>query len=297
MSVKIGKELETAEVTVLTENRRFGCTRPPHVGDVIEVLGFTMVRLHGPAGTYYREICGSCAGTGYRPGYGYVDGSRCWPCAYSGLGALVGRGTAEELIIRLRRRQRAAQLRTLARKTKAENEKNSYEDWASKHETLMAAVQTVRTQPENYSGILQDLANRAGHHILTDKQQTLLAELFIEENLAIAAKADARERKTHLGGVGERITVTGTVVYSNDFTTYYGYSPRTSTLYIIETADGQTVKWFRSGYFDPPRGTLITVTATIKELGQDEERGKFTQITRGKVSQEVEPESAGQPVS
>lgn len=295
MSVKIRQELETAEVTVVTSAKRFG-TVGQNVGDIITVLGYTVARLQGEQGLYYREICGSCEGTGYRPGYGYVDGGRCWPCGYHGLGKLVGRGSAEELIAVLRRRERERQRRALARRTKAENELRAYEDWASKHEDLMKIAHEVRVAEEAaadryiYGPLLRELAYKAGHTILSDKQQALLTRLFAEETQALAEKAAARQASEHVGTVDQRVTISGTVVFSKAYDAGYSFHATFKTLYIIITAGGQTVKWYRSGWHEVEKGTTITVTATVTAHGEDPERGKFTQITRGRVSELTEPE-------
>lgn len=55
----------------------------------------------------WAKICGKCGGTGYLPGYEFIDAARCWGCETSGF-ARAGRRTTKQLDAKARADERAA---------------------------------------------------------------------------------------------------------------------------------------------------------------------------------------------
>ncbi len=306
--------IELTEVGV----REFGTTTARSRGMVVRLSGHYTIEGREVArfGQTYREICEHCEGTGYRPGYGYSDGSRCWPCNYSGLiGRKFGSGTALELARKLRDRARAAERRDAARA--AVNARREVERaaglaaWTAANGHLAETVakfspflacehwsltsgpcyrevcEAARYAAEEiYFPELLQLAYTARWRAL-DGEETARLEALAARQAERDAKRLAAEVRTaakkHLGQVGEKITVTGTLAKSIFFeSNFYGGSG--STLYKLTTAEGDTVTWFRTGFHSFDGGEAITLTGTVKALKETEKYGKETQLTRCKIS-------------
>jgi len=273
------------EMTVIEARRSFGTLDCRRHGAVVEIGGHTLAQF----GETYREICEACNGTGYRPGYEFVDSGRCWPCGYTGLRKLVGKGTAAELVKVFARRARQKELRDAKRRAADALAAAAHRTWAAANPDVTNAAIAVRVTDEAfgegygkrpYSALLVSLAYKAGHTILTDKQTAALLDMYAEENTRTVQRAAAAAAKREwIGAVGDRVTYTGAIVYTTTSENDYGVS----TLYKVTTAEGNTVAWWRSGHHDVALGTVLTIKATVKKLTETQEYGKETQVTRGKI--------------
>lgn len=140
---------------------------------------------------------------------------------------------------------------------------------------------------------LTDLAYKARKYgSASDKQLAFAARLVDELEQAEAATAQreakrAAERAARvnaaIGEVGDRRPFTGIVRWFDHFESSYGYTPKTCTVIILDTAEG-TVKWTASNYIELERGQQLTFKATVKAHDVYEQTGEITTIvTRGKL--------------
>lgn len=263
-------------------------------------------------GQTFREICEACDGSGYRPGYGYVDSGRCWPCGYSGLGRKVGSGTLEELTKLITRRVKDRARRAAKRMEKANAETAIREadhiNWKAANPELVELSATYvalgfcghnTTGNDCWRGDCQEARDairethddalfaiawtatwRALSPAETDRFRALVATQ-VKRDAARVAKAEATAARQWVATAeGQKITVTGTLGKAFHFEGNYG----TSTLYRLTTAEGNTVTWFRSGFHEVEEGATVTLTGTVKELKETDKYGKETQLTRCKIS-------------
>ncbi len=266
-------------------------------------------------GTTYREICDKCQGSGFLPYHIGVESGRCFPCNASGFLGVFGTGSALELARKLRDRAQAATRREAARAAKVaarEVERAAaLEAWtaanghlaetvakysvylACEHWSLTsgpcyreACETAVWAAEEIYYRELLQLAYTARWRALDGEETARLEELAARQIERDAKRLAAEARtaaKKHLGQVGEKITVTGTLAKSIYFeSNFYGGSG--STLYKLTTAEGDTVTWFRTGFHSFDGGETVTLTGTVKALKETEKYGRETQLTRCRIS-------------
>ncbi len=264
--------------------RAFGTITARRNGTVVQIKGGT---LDGHLiaclnGNTYREICGDCDGTGYRPGYDFSDNGRCWPCNYSGLGKSIGTHSITELMKILERRAYGAAYRLRKAEEKATVAKAGHAEWYAANPEIHAVVDMARDINEfndEHSPLLLELAWRAAIKELTEKQVALLVKLTAEHEDKLAKRTARDDVQVWIGEVGEKVTVTGTLAPIKHIESDWG----TSTLYKLTTAEGCVVTWFRSGYHTEDSET-ITLTGRVKKLAESEKFGKETVLTRCRVS-------------
>ena len=114
---------------------------------------------------------------------------------------------------------------------------------------------------------------------LSDKQWAFMGRLF-EQIDGRAAKAAERAaelaQSQHVGTVGERITIEGTIFFTVDYETAYG------TTYVTGIKDAAGNVFIQKGVAVGGKGEEITLKATIKEHGE-RDGVKQTIISRPKV--------------
>lgn len=260
----------------------------------------------------YREICDKCMGTGFLAYHQNVESGRCFACQAQGYRGVFGTGNVTELARKLRNRAQAAERREAAREAKfAALQAEMAADlaaWRAANPELLAAVEQysafiICEHPADcngpcyrdacedrrdeakkiYTPALLILAYEATYKALTPaetKQFAELIELQVRRDAARAAKAAATAQKAWIGTEGQKVTVTGVLSAARQFDGQWG----DTTLYKITTAEGNTVTWFRSGWFNFEGGETITLTGTVKALKETEAYGKETQLTRCKIS-------------
>ena len=310
------KNTQVITLELIAHRVEFGTTTARSTGslyrivDSLDVIGGREIAKFG---TTFRELCAACEGTGYRPGYGFSDSGRCWPCNYSGLGRKVGSGTLEELAKVLTRRVKDAARRAARRNAEANAKAAAAEaalgDWKAANPELAAASlkyvalgfcshtlpggvpcredrcigEAYYTIRETHSDTLFALAWTATWRALDARETADFAfevERQAKRDAAREAKAAQAAAKVWLGAEGQKLTVTGTLAAPYRSENEWG----TSTLYKLTTADGNVVTWWRSGWFDFEAGETVTLTGTVKKLVESEKYGKETQLTRCKVS-------------
>lgn len=92
-------------------------------------------------------------------------------------------------------------------------------------------------------------------------------------------RAEQGKRSTHVGAVGERITLTLTTDKIIPLESAYG----TKLLHLMADARGNRCVWFCSGGNSLDKGSTVTVKATVKEHGE-RDGVKQTVLTRVKAA-------------
>jgi hypothetical protein len=302
------------QVTITeVETRTFGY-EGRSTGTVVRLAGHWTIEGREVVrfGQTYREICDKCQGTGYLHYHQGVEGGRCFPCNAAGFLGTFGTGTAIELGRKLRNRAQAAERREAAREAKfaalRDQMAADLAAWRAANAELLPAValysafiicehpadcngpcyrdacEDRRDEAKKiYTPALLILAYEATYKALTAAETAQFVELIAlqeRRDAARAAKAAATAEKVWLGTEGQKISVTGVLSAARQFEGQWG----STTLYKVTTAEGNTVTWFRSGWFNFEGGETITLTGTIKALKETEAYGKETQLTRCKIS-------------
>lgn len=267
-------------------------------GETVRVGRFGTYRGRNPEGTFvtidgeaFIEIndilyveCGRCRNaSGSLPEYmGIYDGV-CFDCNGAGRGREVGTVENAAKIARRRRtdRERAARKRD----EKAAAQQAEADAWAAAHPEQAAALAEVRADAPDYEAawdvqdayikkwgdLLTSLANQAQFGPLSEKQTALVLPIYEEEKARRAAEADAAAKQRHLDAqVGEKVTVTGTVVVRATYETYYAGPAVLNCLLVIEADgdnDGVTVKVSGTGatLWTAGKGDKVTVTGKVKK--------------------------------
>lgn len=264
-------------------------------GILCKLNGETVVAVNiaGCGDRVYRELCDACDGTGYRPGYQFIDSGRCWPCNYSGLH---GKGRTKEEMDRLFR----------TRATRLANQRRKVEELAAKaraeHEVWFAALHPVaREVIKTVLDAVKIDAERSAHYgsiyILEDGgfpekviERAWQAETCIIRDAEVAFmvadyqkhvnRAAAMAERTFMGTEKQRIEFTAKVVFTKVIEGYYG----STTLIKFEDEAGNVATWFASGIQDVQRDERYAVKGTVKALEDSEKYGKQTILTRCKLT-------------
>lgn len=277
------------EVTNLQAPRTIGVSRT--FTATYSIAGLTVVRHTREGVAYYYELCADCDGTGYRPGYEFIDEGRCWPCSYTGLSGKPA--TAEGIARRVKARATREAKREAARLAKVAAARAEHTAWyaalPAEARTAIEAVVAATSNPflyEYQGGELEEagyttrtvtLAWQASDHVRSTGE---VAEVVREYNRRIAQAAKAAA-STWMAAEGAKVTFTGRVVYVRAIEGYYG----TTTLVKFEdVATGQVATWFASGFKDINRDEVVRVTGTVKKLEESDKYGKQTVLTRCKLA-------------
>lgn len=241
-------------------------------------------------GVRYYELCDHCDGTGYRPGYGFVDSGRCWPCGYSGLAGKPVDAQGMSRRIRTRATRLANQRRKIEERAAAA--KLAHAAWFAAlpqaTRDIIASITAATTDPfawergesiePEWAGYPQRVVYLAWQATNHEKSAAELAEIVRAFDTKVRREAAAATR-TFLGAEKERVEFTGKVVFTKVIEGYYG----STTLVKFETADGNVATWFASGFQDVQRDQRFTVKGTVKALEDSEKYGKQTILTRCKL--------------
>lgn len=223
-------------------------------------------------GHLHRE-CGKCGSTGFIPHYAGIHSGVCFDCGGTG----TGRRFADETAAVKATRQAYLRAQAADRKRAAQAAEREARDaaWRAAHAELVDALSAIVTDndarmfrlsgqtPKGVAPLLFHFARtvRDGGG-LSDRENEVAATLLAEH----AAKQERLASKRHAGTVGDRITITGTVVTA--LTTEPGQWG-SSRLIVIEGTDadeGVTAKFFTSARWawSVERDETITVIATVK---------------------------------
>lgn len=125
---------------------------------------------------------------------------------------------------------------------------------------------TARDDFEYEERTIADLVSKLVQYgSLSDKQWAFMDRLFAQID-GRAAKAAARAAEAaqsqHIGTVGERITIEGTITFSTSYDTAYG------TTYVTGIKDEAGNVYIQKGVPLGQRGADISLKATVKEHGE-----------------------------
>ena len=226
--------------------------------DGTQYTGATGINAKGQH--YYVAVrrCGRCGGAGGSDKWAYT-GYVCYDCG--------GSGTNGTETIRLYDAERLAKLNATAAKRDATRAakhaaKVAAEqilvdarraDWMAVHGALVERAKPFMARSEFINDVITRAVNKCA---ITDPQRNAV-EAAIDRMVADdARRANAR----HLGQIGERITVTATVLHASDYGSRY-----TGHYYItVMRAECGSAVVVKSGSWYAEKGQTITVTGTVK---------------------------------
>jgi hypothetical protein len=253
----------------------------------VEIGGHVYDLAYGQRSGQYYELCSDCDGTGYRPGYAHVDGSRCWPCGYSGIYRTYT-DLAEVTKVMKRResgRARAAKQREAEAAAHAAKQAQRDAQWQADNADLIAWAAAVDTTGmDRFEASKVSDLNRG--IVPNDEIAQSLRAIMDRMNAATGRAATS----AWWGTEGKRETVTVTVQKIIPIRDPYGYGvDPTKPLIIMVTDEGAELKWFTTWSYpeEIAEGARLTVAATVKRhdiSDSDFNRGaKETIVTRVKV--------------
>lgn len=234
------------------------------------------------------EPCGKCASEP-NPGtlrhFGFTHAGVCYAC--TGRGYSKSHGSIEDATKVFARRAKAQAKADAKRAAKADafiaNREAKYTEWAQANpvvaEALAVRYAAAHAAPEGASAqgrenayyahldslsrderTLTDLALDAKDTYggLTDGQTSMVTDILAR----IDAQAVKAQGSHHLGEIGSKITVTGTVVFEKVIEGYYG----SKMLVKIEDGTGGTAVMFSTAAWAwaAEKGDAITVTGAVK---------------------------------
>lgn len=298
MATKI--TVSESDIVVTAERAEFGLPSCRSIGRLVKVLDqyeLAQFRRGGDLAEYV-EICGTCSGTGFRPEFAGLFGGQCFPCRGTGLHRTVGTITLLDLVRKLRRREAEAKRRDAKRAAERNAKADALAAWLAERPELAERLAEVRATIEVAGGnerlfnpTTRDIASKTARWTLSDAQVTLFDRLYAEDKAALAERQAKAAARGWIGEVNDKVTFTGKLIHTAHSHKEVAWNVTVSaTLYTLVAEDGTTVKWWRSGYFEPVRFEVYTVTGTVKKLENSAEHGKATVITRAKIL-EVVPEA------
>lgn len=263
-------------------------------------MAITLIKVDKNGTKYWhKDGCPKCGGTGYIPGYEYVEGGRCFKCGGSGVGGYSWKEYTPEYAAKLAAR-RAAKAKKNAPETNAKFFQ-SIGFSANGEAWLVVGVDT-------YS--IKDALKEAGAKFCPqigwhfDHEQTAFKTVKIDiSNVAekseidtyflknydeVAAFCDAIRAANaeviseYIGNVGDKIETTVTLKRVKYFETSYGYYGTMIGIHCFEDATGNVIVWKTASAPEMSIGDTITIRGTVKEL--NEYKGiKQTILTRCKI--------------
>ncbi len=251
--------------------------------------------------------CPKCGGSGYLPGYEFIDGARCWKCGATGYHPHRWTKQTPEYAAKL-----AAKRDERARKKNLEGRADflEKEGFNSEGKTFVVAGNTFDIKDEFKAAGAKYCAPLGWH--FAEKPENLITiemsveECFWENNIAtlnwnetydiqeIIKARTPREPSIseYLGKIGERITVRVALKKSFSFENDYGYRPTTSYIHNFEDEAGNVIIWkttkslneytYSAGGYTVHELIKCDLTGTVKE--HSEYKGiKQTILTRCKI--------------
>lgn len=232
--------------------------------------------------------CPKCGGTGYIPGYEYIDGARCWKCDATGNypHRYIERTNEYERVL-AERRMAKERAKNLARRSEF-LEKNGFDTNGVTHVVVGKAFDKkdelkalgakfnpyikwhLPFKPEGFVTVemnVQECFNESG-----------TAQLMWNENAweLVEKKAPVVERPqlNYVGTIGEKVTLELTQVSCFTFESQFG----TSYINVFKDSDGNKLVW-KTGCRVANDGASVTLKGTIKEHNEFREE-KQTVLTR-----------------
>jgi len=242
--------------------------------------------------------CPKCAGTGYLPGYEFIDGARCWRCNATGYSTHRYKKMTPEYeakletarVAKTRKKNLAERADFLARNGfnvdglifvvigKTFEIKDDLKAAGAKFSFTFASWY-FSERPEAYACVELTVEDCLW--------ENALAALHWNDRDDILALIKARtpvdpavSKSEYLGKVGERMTIIATLKRSFSFENNFGYRPTTTYIHNFEDDLGNVLIW-KTGCF-LREDTEYTLTGTVKEHSEYKET-KQTVLTRCKT--------------
>lgn len=259
---------------------------------------------------YYTDTrCPKCGGTGYIPGYEYVEGGVCFMCGGS------GRGSHSVIVRTYEYNQKLINARLeKARKTAGERNAKWLKSWGFSEQgeawivmgktyeikdQLKAAGATYRdtfgwhfdhsvegfsTTKISIDDIMyvnsDDEAETLAHYQMDGSLTWNLFEIkqYLKERKAKWEKDNAPETEWY-GSIKDKVTLDVTLKSIRGFDGVYGWT----SIITFEDAQGHQFLWKTGSYIEAQEGDKVTLKGTIKD--HSEYKGiKQTELTRCKIS-------------
>lgn len=249
---------------------------------------------------WHSNACPKCGGTGYLPGYEFIDGARCWKCGATGRHPHGWKEYTPEYSAKLAEKRLARE----RQKNLAARADWLFEQGFNEYDTTFVVVGNTYDLREELKAAGAKFSGFLGAWHFTDKPADyicveLTTDECFTENQATAAlewrerdelEALIRERapkddapvSEHVGEVGKRLTVEVTLVKSFSFESNYGYYPTTSYIHNFVDAAGNVFIWKTTNSVSETAGK-IKLTGTVKEHGEYRDI-KQTILTRCKIA-------------
>lgn len=224
-----------------------------------EALGVTL-----PNGSFY-TLCRRCGGEGHYS-YNMLDGTICYGCYGDGLGKKTTQADAIRLQNNRRKARRQRERKEQERLAAQEAERQAWAEANADTAEGLAAVLAA----DDATGVLLDLAQKARWRALTDAQTDLAARVLSEyrsRKIARQVEALRQQEAGHVGTPGEKVTLDVEVVFTKGIESSFNGRPTYSTLVIMKTDEGHTVKTFSAGQFgdNAEKGQRLRITGTVKQ--------------------------------
>lgn len=238
--------------------------------------------------------CGRCAGHGGRPGtiptFGYVFGGICFECNGCGFRRVIAdeAAAAKGFVAAAKRRAKAAAARDAKAAAYLAVRDAKRDAWVAANVDLAARLAayavTADTEDAYWAAMsalptrnLADLADLA-----RDAADTGLNDMQVERANRILGYVDADTAKaataTHVGTVGEKVTVTGPVTFTKVIEGNYG----SKMLVKVQAGTAEVVTFTTAAWaWKVEDGDEVTLTGTVTEHG-DYQGAAQTTITRAK---------------
>lgn len=234
------------------------------------------------------EPCGKCVGMGGTPGsipaFAHVEAAVCFECTGRGFTKVYADAAAYDKIVARRAKdaaRREAKRAAAAAEFVARNEAKMAAWVAENPETAAALRPYMRTTGHGYDSLPMDLDDcetttqyrltQLAHHvfgsgIVPDARETADAVRYLGWVARDVAKAEA---STHIGTIGEKTTVTGTVTFEKIIDGSDPFGRPTSKMMVKIDVEGSEVVVFTAAQwaYEVNVGDTLTVTGPVSKHG------------------------------
>lgn len=247
-------------LNVTMENRG-----PARVGSSQALVTLFTVTAGGYSWDLYRaaneswwEGCGNCSSdSGYKPWFSHVFGGVCFQCGGTGANRIAAADKA--MMTKIRRRVSSRKGTLTANERREEAQRAEVDAWNVAHPNLASDLASVRAA--GTFDTLGRLALTANERPLSVRQEAYAISLLTERSWD-AAHASTHE---HVGVVGERIDVVGTVTVAH-YLPSERYDRSSAMMIVIDTGTALIKMVTGAGWaFEVEKGSTLTLTAKVRK--------------------------------
>ena len=250
---------------------------------------------------YYSScVCRKCGGTGYLPGYEYIDGARCWKCGATGReNPYTWKEYTPEYAKKLADKRRAKAIAKAPEENRRFFKRIGFDEsgraWVviGKAYDIKDSLKAAGARFDIHIGwyfdhadngfdcfeiSISDVGEKNGFEMWGYKHPVEL-NAFIKAKQAEYAPKSASE---YIGNVGDTLTVTAKLESIHQFETHFTYYGETNYIYKFKDESGNTIVWKTSCFQKTEVGETYEVKGKVKE--HSEYNGdKQTVLTRCKI--------------